>query len=87
MTLEELFAYPFFTLLPMRQKLLALGLLALINEGECPADPIFLKNVVLSVEADTIPTEEIEDDLTAIQRVLPIEVFTKNGDSWYRWGT
>lgn len=85
MTLAELFAYPYFILLPMRQKLLALGLLALAESGECPADPTFLKNVIFPVEADELDTSAIENDLMAIQNILPIEVFTKNGDDWYRW--
>lgn len=85
MTLQELFAYPYFVLLPMRRKLLAVGMLALAEDGVGIADPVYLKNKIFSMEADDLNTSVIEADLAAIQRVLPVKVFTKNGDSWYKW--
>ncbi|MEW6425503.1 MAG: hypothetical protein AB1523_12335 [Bacillota bacterium] len=86
MTLKELFDYPYFVLLPMRQKLLAVGLLALAKKGVGIAHPVYLKNKILSVEADELSTAEIEADLEAIQEALPVRVFTReDGERFYRW--
>ncbi|RJQ26663.1 MAG: hypothetical protein C4589_09480 [Peptococcaceae bacterium] len=85
MTLHELFEYPYFMLLPMRQKLIAVGLFALAEGGTGIADPVFLKNKILTVEADELRTAEIEADLEAIQKALPVEVFEEDEDRFYRW--
>lgn len=86
MTLQELFENPRFLLLPMRQRLLAIGLLALAEEGRGVAHPVYLRNKVFVAEGDEITPAEVESDLAAIEKALPVRFFEKGGERFYAWG-
>lgn len=88
MTVRELFNdYHFHTLTP-RQKLIAVFMLACAEGGKGNGHPRFLASKCFALECGggELTPEEIEEDLQAISRALPVRFYSERGKKFYIWG-